>query len=228
MFRIKRDPAKLFGSAVARSTQPLGVGLNDLKLHTEMRFTFAVILSLLVVSSVMPQDKQPNVTTEEYAVYSAAMSSLFSQQKHIIIIDHTDCTSLCTGSAYPDSSWVDRMRNEFPGLAQDIIDDYLRRNREPYQLQKHFSLKFEYSLLERKEIESKLHADPRKGTQEVYTQLGGILELSRVAFNPTMNQALVYLGYECGMLCGTGYFFLLNKDRNGTWVVLKRQTEWVS
>ena len=79
--------------------------------------------------------------------------------------------------------------------------------------------------MERNEIKSKL-ANSKRGIEEIYLNLGGMLELSRVAFNPANTQALVYLGYDCGILCGTGYFFLLNKDRTGAWVVVKRQTDW--
>jgi hypothetical protein len=191
-----------------------------------MKLILAIVLSLVVASSVPAAANQSDVTTEEYAVYSAAITSVFTQLKHIVIVGHTDCTSLCTGSAYPDSEWVTRRQHQFPGLAQEIIDDYLRKSREPFQLQKDFNLKLQYSLVERKEIESKLaHAS---GIDEIYLHSGGILELSRVAFNPAMNEALVYLGYDCGLMCGTGYFFLMHKNRNGTWLVLKRQTEWNS
>jgi hypothetical protein len=48
---------------------------------------------------------------------------------------------------------------------------------------------------------------------------GGITELSRVGFDPDFGQALVDWSFSCGMLCGQGNLFLMEKTR-GQWNVV--------
>ena len=58
-------------------------------------------------------------------------------------------------------------------------------------------------------------------------QPDGFLWFGRVGFNGCKNEALVYTGYRCGTLCGTGTFYILRKE-GGVWKVFLTHGIWQS
>jgi hypothetical protein len=54
-----------------------------------------------------------------------------------------------------------------------------------------------------------------------------IVWLSRVALDPSGNEALVYTERACGLSCGEGRWFWLRRS-GGSWTVRKSVTTWVS
>ena len=55
----------------------------------------------------------------------------------------------------------------------------------------------------------------------------GYLTLSRVGFNLIGTRALIYVEFSCGVLCGQGVYYILEK-RSGRWVKADEQLRWVS
>ena len=55
----------------------------------------------------------------------------------------------------------------------------------------------------------------------------GIIIVSRVGFNRVRDQAVVYSGMSCGLLCGQGEFSWLTKQ-NGEWSVEASNVVWIS
>jgi hypothetical protein len=55
----------------------------------------------------------------------------------------------------------------------------------------------------------------------------GILTLSRAGFNRNGTQALILVDEDCRGRCGIGVLYLLEK-RNGIWVMVKEQMNWIS
>jgi hypothetical protein len=55
----------------------------------------------------------------------------------------------------------------------------------------------------------------------------GIIIVSRIGFNRERDQAVVYSGMSCGLLCGQGEFTWLVK-RNGVWAVESSNVVWIS
>jgi hypothetical protein len=77
---------------------------------------------------------------------------------------------------------------------------------------------------------SQIFSQNRDGWQlfyEQYPDAPGITTLSRVSFNNTFDQALVYVGTLSHWLAGAGYYVLLKKD-NGAWVVDQQVMSWIS
>jgi len=52
--------------------------------------------------------------------------------------------------------------------------------------------------------------------------------LSRVGFDPARRQALVYVEWVCGALCGHGMYVLLERGRAGAWAVRREFAFWSS
>src|SRR5579864_4701180 len=55
----------------------------------------------------------------------------------------------------------------------------------------------------------------------------GIIIVSRIGYNRARDQAVVYSGMSCGMLCGQGEFTWLTKH-NGVWAVEASNVVWIS
>jgi hypothetical protein len=55
----------------------------------------------------------------------------------------------------------------------------------------------------------------------------GIIIVSRIGFNRQRDQAVVYSGMSCGLLCGQGEFTWLTKH-NGVWSVEASNVVWIS
>jgi len=53
------------------------------------------------------------------------------------------------------------------------------------------------------------------------------MSLSRIGFNSSKTQALVYVANVCGGLCGTGEFYLLGKV-DGKWKIQNELIVWIS
>lgn len=60
-----------------------------------------------------------------------------------------------------------------------------------------------------------------------YPRAAGFTLVSAIGFNASQEQALVYVGHSCGMLCGSGYLVLLAKKQD-KWEVQKIANIWVS
>jgi hypothetical protein len=71
----------------------------------------------------------------------------------------------------------------------------------------------------------------RKGdidkTAQAEGNWSGDIRLSRIGFNSTRDEALVYTESVCGSLCGSGDIFLLRKERDH-WEVVAQRNLWVS
>jgi hypothetical protein len=63
----------------------------------------------------------------------------------------------------------------------------------------------------------------------LYPGAKGIMQLSRVGFNSSLDQALVYDGYErsCTGTFGDGYIYFLQKCTGG-WLVTYQERVWLS
>jgi hypothetical protein len=55
----------------------------------------------------------------------------------------------------------------------------------------------------------------------------GYIIFSRVGFNNTLDQAVIYVGNVGGPLMGAGYYYLMGKQ-NGRWVMKEQAMAWIS
>jgi hypothetical protein len=107
-----------------------------------------------------------------------------------------------------------------PGKDQEaiylpLIEDYAARNRKTLLLARKFDLP-QYALVDR----AGMNASPGRPrvAEGLPFNTAVIFHVSAVGFNPDATRALVYVGHECGSLCGGGqYHFLMKKD--GRWQI---------
>jgi len=171
---------------------------------------------------------------EEYAVYSAIIREKYLHRgvQQIVINEQTERYQRDPSR---ESVWdeITVIKEAFAiwSIRADTVADYIAQNKAQHRLENRFTLPVPVSLLSSKENEE-IFSQP--GLQEMwqrfyqrYPKSPGLLTLSRVGFNYTRNQALVYVACSCGSLCGVGeYYFLVKTD--GVWKFEMARQLWVS
>ena len=94
-----------------------------------------------------------------------------------------------------------------------LIQDYIAKNKKKLGLERKFDLP-QYALVGVTEIKV-IQQRSRAGDGFPFN-VSVIFHVSAVGFNRDGTRALVYVGHDCGSLCGGGgYYFLVRKD--GHW-----------
>jgi hypothetical protein len=165
--------------------------------------------------NVSPPENVKTENAEEYAVYSAAINSLFIQDKDFVNLPLiSNQTSSLTDNAFglikpTFEETVLGMKDIYPSVNQEVLSDYVAKQRQSVKLNTNFSLPLEYIL-----------------TNETEPKNLSFIRLSRVGFNKERNQAFVCVEYLCP-LCGFGEQLLLEKvDEN--WYIKEKFPTWVS
>ncbi|HEX7567874.1 MAG TPA: hypothetical protein VF355_04850 [Anaerolineaceae bacterium] len=164
------------------------------------------------------------IDTEEQAVYAALLQKLYSAPSYVIM-DLTDTGPTAVGSA----SIRDYIEQNTHGLDQKTLDSFQARNDTPHPVRPDMNLGSAYVLLNQDQ-KSQIFSQNRDGWQvfyEQYPDAPGISALSRVGFNNTLDQALVYVGTMSHWLAGAGYYVVLKKV-NGAWIVDQQVMTWIS
>ncbi len=162
----------------------------------------------------------PEVTPEEYSVYSDLIEAMFPDKYELFVIrDRTSSEDSATSETLP----FQYLHSHMPSLSPETFANFQAMNDKEYNLQRHFQLETDYILLGAEENEEIFSAvgpwvDPWDEFYERYPNSQGIMTLSRVGFDDNMNQALVYLGNVFGGLGGQGNCILLTKV-SGVWVI---------
>ena len=163
---------------------------------------------------------QATMSADEYAVYGAVIDDIFADNKATSDVGNRLRVKLLAIEehtvVYPPQglSPDQNPRNLIaPSLHPEAFADYRTRNKQPATLTRSFNIKIEYVLVGSPESK-----------RAVYEAQGGQLDyltLSRIGFNNAHTEALVYVGYSCGGLCGVGFGLFLLKE-SGVWHVNKK------
>jgi Holliday junction resolvase-like predicted endonuclease len=175
---------------------------------------------------------------EEYAVYDALLEAgrhiieenfpNLGEIQVIVIEDHT-CWCLRMRYLYGAVGTCDSVTEEIPALKQETFDDFENKNADLYPLDDSFSLEVPVVLLSEDEIHDLMEPKSASWGDKLYEKHNskGILTLSRVGFNPDMNQALVYIGIYSIYNSGMGYYVLLVKESDN-WKIQDIIEAWIS
>jgi len=154
------------------------------------------------------------------------------QAGQLVLLDTTVPYS-CLGSEGKDCSAdvKKQLSNIFKKQAsEETIEDFLSRNSSTGPVSRTIPTELPQSFLspaaEQMLFKSK-HKDGWKTFYESYPKAGGIMAFSRVGFNKSRDQAILYSQISCGWLCGTGHYHLLKKD-SGKWTMVGNFMAWIS
>jgi len=189
-----------------------------------------VILAIILAAcsstpAPAPTPSAGQMDAEQQAVYTALLRNLYSAAGYVIM----DTTASGPTGMEETASTLANIKQNMPGLDQKTVDSFKVRNDIAYPVQPDMDLGSPYVLLSQAEM-SQIFGQNRDGWQFFYGQFPeapGITTLSRVGFNITLDQALVYVGTMSHYLAGGGYYVLLIKV-NGGWIIDQQVMTWIS
>jgi len=163
------------------------------------------------------------IEKEEQAVYS----SFFSTSTGTLVILQDAYTRWLPSSPEDLEQRTGYIAAGLPGASQETLDNYLERNRQPSQLSPDMQIGSDYILLGADEFSAVM--DQPNGWDAFYEKYSrsGYVQLSRVGFNETLDQAIVYVASVPGPMMGAGNYYLMQK-KNGQWVIQEQVLAWVS
>ena len=173
----------------------------------------------------LPTPSEAQIDTGQQDVYAALLQKLYSASSYVIM----DSTATGPAGVGDTASTLDLMMQNMPGLDQQTADSFRVRNEAAYPVPPDMHLGSAYALLSQPNMRQ-IFSQNRDGWQlfyEIYPGTPGITTLSRVGFNATLDQALVYVGTLSHWLAGAGYYVLLKKV-NGAWIVDQQVMSWIS
>lgn len=174
--------------------------------------------------------KGNEASTEEYAVYSAVIQAMFVKEnvKTIVIAKQTTFYDYKSIWQKPED-YTRVMLEQLRPISLDTVKDFERANKEQSELSAKLNLTVKYVLLDRQLPTNtpEAYAERWRSFYEKYPNSPGIVSLSRVGFNASGDQAIVYVANTCGGLCGKGYYVLLTES-SGSWKIERDLMLWVS
>lgn len=161
-----------------------------------------------------------DIEKEEQVVYSFFLSG---KGTALILQD----TSTNISDDNPQQT-IDYIKSGFKAISNETLDNYLERNKQSSQLSPDLNLGTEYILLTSEEL-AQITSQPNwhEVLNEKYPNSQGYLIFSRVGFNATLDQALIYVGSVEGPLMGAGYYDLMEK-KDGEWRIKEQIMVWIS
>ena len=162
-----------------------------------------------------------DIEKEEQAVYSFFVGG---GERTVLILQDTSADI----SANDPQKSLDYIRSGLPSLSDEALDNFVQRNQQSGPLAPGMELDVDYILLSTEEL-SEITRQPNWG--EVITQKYpgsyGYTMFSRVGFNNTLDQAVIYVGSMAAPLMGSGFYYLMEKE-NGDWVIKEQVMAWIS
>jgi hypothetical protein len=188
-------------------------------------------LALLLVSMFtacssfqsVPEPSQADIEKEEQAVYA----SFFKGNSETIVILQDTSTQWLPSSSEDLKQRLDYIASGLPSASKETLDTYFENNRQPSQLSPDMQLGIHYILLSAEEFSTVMNQP--NGWDAFYEKYSpsGYMQFSRVGFNKTLDQAIVYVGSIPGPLMGSGNYYLLEK-KDGQWMIKEQVLAWVS
>jgi len=182
------------------------------------------------LSAQKPTDPQPALSDDDSAVYSAVLRELYQAAKGrpIILSDQT-AVGVPPGMVAnlpvqgPQTvTFLDRISSEARQNYEDI------NNHSSLHLQLPCKFAPECTLVNLADVALQVKdAKAWRKFMAKHANTPGIIIVSRVGFNRARDQAVVYSGMSCGMLCGQGEFTWLLKH-DGVWSVEASNVVWIS
>lgn len=193
------------------------------KLFRTLSFILLMLSLMQVACNALVPASRPSVAEiekEEEEIYSFFLSDKLGPA---VVLEET---STNINSDNPQET-VDYIKSGLAAISKDTLDSYLERNAQPSPLAPDMDLSVDYVLLSQDDLASIFNQpDGWDVFHEKYSEAGYSV-VSRVGFNRTLDQALIYVGHMAGPLMGSGSYYLMEKQ-NGQWLIKEEIMAWIS
>ncbi len=162
-----------------------------------------------------------DVEREEQVIYSFFLKD--SNGPALILEDTSSNISKLT-----PQEMREQIKDSFKDVSNETVKSYIERNAQPSQLSPDMNLGVDYVLLNTEEF-AKITSQPNWGEVITKTYPGshGYTIFSRVGFNNSLDQAVIYVGSVAGPLMGSGFYYLMEK-KDGEWLIMEQVLVWIS
>ena len=188
-------------------------------------FLYAAACTAKPASTSIPTPSTGQIETEEQAVYAFLLSNLYQHRAYVIM----NTTSTSVTGVENTTQTLDYVIQNMHSVDSATVVSFRSRNDAAYPISPDMNIGGPYTLLSQAGRQ-KIFGENQSGWEifyERYPQAPGITTLSRVGFNNSLDQALVYFGTQSNWLIGSGYYILLKK-LDGAWNIDQRVMTWVS
>jgi len=195
------------------------------------RWTSAMLLVLLTIPAAAPQ--VPGVA--EAAVYRAALTAMTfeslgsASRRHLLIASTTDPGGLWRGldkATIESAPYLDP-RHRLKYARPDAVEAFLQAIDVQRPLPQELRSLPDFLIVEQSELQTLVARGQLKAFERRHALAPGSVAVSRIGFDASGSQALLYVSFSCGSLCGSGTFVLLERGAGG-WKVLKMDEYMVS
>ena len=202
------------------------------------------IILLLIVGFMSCNHERSSRATEarlrgsEYDVLSACLALKFANQpdgvSKVVVFNLTrgsDGDPMIAANGKP-LSWNETaasLRERAFALQPSTLGSFHEVNMRPAILDHSLPGPTRYQIVNSDQLRFVPGKDgsPWGAFEKAFPGAHGILYLSRVGFSADGTQALLYMSYSCGSMCGEGSYVVMQK-RNGAWTLEREVVEWVS
>jgi len=102
----------------------------------------------------------------------------------------------------------------------DTVDSFLEAIETQRRLPKELRSLQDFLIVEQPELRAIVARDQLTAFERRHALAPGTVAVSRIGFDASGSQALLYVAFSCGLLCGHGTFILLERNA-GRWDVVK-------
>ncbi len=184
---------------------------------------FALFLSLTLIScepavkvvdaTLTPQRSRES---EEAVIYELLLQDACKNNYHGTPVFIIDKTISATGFNLENIPWVG------PSLDKETLDEYEKINQSELSIIPDLSNHQFCELMTSEELDSLTQQDPNWYNDHM------VIQFSRVGFNDSLDQALVYREYNCGGECAGGDLYFLIRQTNNQWFIINTVGGWRS
>ena len=170
-----------------------------------------------------PVVSQADLEKEEQAIYA----SFLKNNLEPIVIQKDTSTEWLPSSEEELKQRMEYITSGLPNASNETLDNFFQRNRQSTQLSPDMQLGIHYVLVSAEEFSAVM--DKPNGWEAFYKKYSpsGYMQFSRVGFNNTLDQAIIYVGVIPGPMMGSGNYYLLEKQA-GQWSIREQVLAWVS
>jgi hypothetical protein len=190
-----------------------------------LAFVLLTLTACTATPTAQPTPAPEQVDVEEQAVYAFLLPKMYTFTEFVIM----DTTATDPGGVDNTARTLDFVLQNMHNVAPETLDSFRTRNDVAHPIRPDMNLSDPYTLLSQA-VKNQIFDQNQSGWEEFYNrypQAPGITTLSRVGFNATFDQALVYIGTQSNWLAGAGYYVLLKKVAGG-WSIDQQVMTWVS
>jgi hypothetical protein len=185
-----------------------------------------LLASITILLSAGCQSRPVSLDPQEITVYQTIIDDYYPMATRLILLAETTVGPM---DQKLTQEIVNAIRNQMGDkLLPETIKDFLERINTKALLNSDFKLKSSYVIETNEEIRQIfLQENGWTGLQKHYPGAVSMIKVSRVGFNPTQDQALVYLEITGEGHTGGGTFILLN-HANGEWRIMQTLRAWIA